>query len=176
MGHAVCQLAEADPAEASAIAPGRDPAVGECGHLAREVAPVPCSVRDVGTDATAGAGAPAFRCGRCLAKIQRSLSGHTIRCGSCGGRVLIPAHVHLSCRRCGHRHRMRPSELNTEHLCPVCARPLAVKDVVLPPARCHHRKRPRARPVRREPHDRAVSTMLLVGLTLIAATMLLIQL
>lgn len=71
---------------------------------------------------------------------------------------------------------MRPGELNTEHLCPVCAKPLAVKEVVLRPARHHHRKRQRARPVCREPHDRAVSTMLLVGLTLIAATMLLIRL
>jgi len=71
---------------------------------------------------------------------------------------------------------MRPGELDTEHLCATCAQPLAVKDVVLLPARHYHRKRQRARPVRREPHDRAVSTMLLVGLTLIAATMLLIRL
>jgi DNA-directed RNA polymerase subunit RPC12/RpoP len=168
MGHTLCEVARADPAKVSAVASGQNPVINAA-HL-------PDLVSGAETDVTARAGMPAFRCGRCLAKIPRLPTGHTIRCASCSSRLIVPAHVRLRCQRCSRRHQIRPSELNTEHLCAACAQPLTVKDVVLQPARHHHHKRRHARTVRREPHDRAVSTMLLLALTLIAAMMLLMRL
>jgi hypothetical protein len=58
----------------------------------------------------------------------------------------------------------------------MCSQPLLVGEIVLSPAHHHHHRQAHpAHVAHRNPHDRAVSIILLIGLTLVAAILLLSQ-
>lgn len=122
-------------------------------------------------EATAAERQPEILCGCCHQVIEDPGVGRTTQCAHCGRKLSTPTHVSTRCQRCGHRHRIRFSELATERVCANCGWTLAIGTIVLMP---RHRRRHTVRHVHHGhagAHADAAWAVLIIGLTLVIAVL-----